>query len=280
MTPLYFGDSASPLFGALTPPHAGRDRGHGVVICPPIAQEHVRSHWALRQVAAALGRAGFAALRFDWFGVGDSAGRVEEASVARWVEDVRRAAEELRDTAGVRKVSLCGLRLGATLAALAAPRVKPRALIAWEPITRGDVYLRDLRALHAGVLTDERRFWHRWPEHVRQAAGRVVPALVDPPPSRSDELVGFSFPAALAAEIGALQPPLWRDATAARIVVVGPGGDRATGDIAGSVEPAGRTVEVHGCDVRGRWDDPTQIEELLPPGDAPRVIAEALEAAS
>ena len=81
MTPFFFGDSAAPLLGVLHEPPPAIAKSHGVLLCPPIAQEHIRTHWALRQIAVSLAKAGYHCLRFDWFGVGDSAGELRQATV-------------------------------------------------------------------------------------------------------------------------------------------------------------------------------------------------------
>lgn len=278
MTPLFFGDSASPLFGALTEPPAGAELGHGVLLCPPIGQEHVRSHWALRQVATALGRAGFHVLRFDWFGVGDSAGDLTTATLERWTSDVRSAAQELRDATGLRKISIVGLRLGAGLAALAAPRIKPSVMVLWDPVFDGGRYLSELRELQAGLLSDERRFWFAWPAAVRAALGFAVPGVAQERRSEPAELVGFRFSSALLDEIATLDEKVVGKLPRVRAVVVDSSGEPGSADLARALETSGHEVERRVTDARGRWRDPRQIEELLLPGDAVRAITDALVA--
>ncbi len=280
MTPLFFGDPAAPLFGALNEPPAGAERGHGVLICPPIAQEHVRTHWALRQLASALARAGFHVLRFDWFGVGDSAGVGGEGGVARWVEDARDAAQELRDASGLRKISVVGLRLGATLAALAGRKLKPQSLVLWDPILDGARYLRELAALHEGVLADEKRFFYKWPKAVRARLGHLSPALAQRREGRADELVGFPFGDALRRDLGAIAPEALCDLPGVRVVVVESDPDPARDPFVERLRERGARPERRPTNVRGLWGSPDDIEELFLPADALRVVTEALEAKS
>src|SRR6185503_11019550 len=54
-----------------------------------------------------------------WAGTGDSAGESGGGRVSTWVEDVALAAQELKDSAEVERVSVVGMRLGAALAARA-----------------------------------------------------------------------------------------------------------------------------------------------------------------
>ncbi len=278
MTPLFFGDSASPLFGALTEPPAGAERGHGVLLCPPIGQEHVRSHWALRQVATALGRAGFHVLRFDWFGVGDSAGDLEAASLERWTQDAKSAAQELKDATGLRKLSVVGLRMGAALAALAAPKIKPNVMVFWDPVVDGGRYVQQLRALQAGLVADEKRYWFAWPQAVRSALGFAMPELTQERKSAPGELVGFQFSTSLLEEIASIDETLLGKLPRVRAVVLDSSGEPGSADLARALEASGHEVERRVTDARGRWNDPSQIEELLLPGDAIRAITDALVA--
>ena len=82
--------------------------------------EGLRAQRAIKQLASMLAKGGLHVLRFDYFGTGDSAGGCGEGSVAQWLSDIFTAAEELSDTAGVKEISLAGLRFGGTLATMAA----------------------------------------------------------------------------------------------------------------------------------------------------------------
>ena len=75
--PLWFGPDDRPLFGWLHAPAARQVRG-GVVLSPPLGFEAVNARHAYRYLAEALSEAGFAALRFDYDGTGDSAGRQDD----------------------------------------------------------------------------------------------------------------------------------------------------------------------------------------------------------
>jgi pimeloyl-ACP methyl ester carboxylesterase len=107
----------------------------------------VRAHRALRQLAARLAKEGTAVLRFDYTGAGDSAGDNEAGDVETWLGDVGAAVDEARRGAGVSRVTLLGLRFGATLAALAAAaRDDVERLVLWEPVEQGASYLEAGRA--------------------------------------------------------------------------------------------------------------------------------------
>src|SRR6478735_2507229 len=96
----FFGTSERRLFGAYHVP-AGRFRAHGVVLCPPGPQEYMRSHMALRKLAALLAREGLPVLRFDYYATGDSGGESREGSLAEWQHNIVTATDNLRACSGV-----------------------------------------------------------------------------------------------------------------------------------------------------------------------------------
>jgi pimeloyl-ACP methyl ester carboxylesterase len=105
----------------------------------------------MRQLAVRLAAAGFHTLRFDFFGTGDSAGEMIDADLGGWETDTELAMEELCDIVGTTRVTLIGLRLGATVAATVAAR-RPGAvdaLVLWDPVMSGPDYLRHLESLDA-----------------------------------------------------------------------------------------------------------------------------------
>jgi pimeloyl-ACP methyl ester carboxylesterase len=147
-TELWFGPTERPLFGWLHAPAAGARAG--VVLCPPLGRDYLQAHYALRRLAERLEARGFAVLRFDYDGTGDSAGaRDDPGRVEAWLESVAVAAQVLR-TSGVRRIAMCGMRLGATLAGVAALRDgSVDRLVLWDPYPSGKAFLSEQRALAA-----------------------------------------------------------------------------------------------------------------------------------
>ncbi len=188
LQPCFFGPDDS-LFGCHHAPE-GEDRHHGVVVCPPFGHEALQFHRALAQLAGHLARAGCPVLRFDPYGCGDSAGDGTEGRLARWVEDIASAIEALRARApGLRRVSLVGLRLGATLALrCAAERTDVDGLALWDPILDGRAYLEQLDRLHAGVL----------------ARAHVLPTAAESSGAR-DQRLGFPLSAEFVADLLSLR---------------------------------------------------------------------------
>jgi len=147
MESLFFGPSSSPLYGVYHAPNASVFAEKAVVLCYPGGHEYMRIHRAYRQLANSLNRLGYHVLRFDYFGVGDSAGEHDVHSMERWSEDLGLAIEELCSLSGVKRVDLIGLRLGALLAAQEASKNKyVKRLVMWEPMLSGQVFIDEMIA--------------------------------------------------------------------------------------------------------------------------------------
>ena len=138
MNTFFFGRTDRSLFGAYHPPQGRHARKAGVVLCYPMGQEYMRSHRAFRQMANLLSRKGYHVLRFDWYGTGDSMGESSEFSMEACFEDLDAAILELRENAGIDRVSIVGLRLGATVASLAVGRrADVDRVVLWDPVVSG-----------------------------------------------------------------------------------------------------------------------------------------------
>ncbi len=121
---------------------------HGVVLCYPFGYDALCTYRGMRRLAERLAARGIAVLRFDYPGTGDSAGDPSEPGRWRaWIDSITKAVALLRQSTGVERVSLCGLRLGGTLAALAAQQLGDvDGLVLLSPVLSGKNYQRELRA--------------------------------------------------------------------------------------------------------------------------------------
>ncbi len=142
-TGFFFDSDGARLYGYLHAAHAPL-KPMGVVLVHPFMEERQDSHAVLRDLAERLSERGFAAMRFDLYGCGDSEGEWEGGTLERWVGDVTSAARVLRDEARVDDVALVGLRFGATLAALAAGPARASRLAMVQPVVRGETYASEL----------------------------------------------------------------------------------------------------------------------------------------
>ncbi len=198
MEPFFFGDPGRRLFGAYHPPaHDARDTG--VLICPPVGQEAIRSHRALLKLAEQLAQAGFPSLRFDYSGCGDSQGDLDAVSWDQWRHDTIGAGRELIGGTGASSIVLCGVRLGASLACAAAAELKAAAVVLWDPVISGAAYLEQLHAQHQ--------------EWLRGSFARNAAHL------GADEILGFSWPPTLAEQVSAVDLQL-HAAPAPRVLVL------------------------------------------------------------
>jgi alpha/beta superfamily hydrolase len=122
--------------------------GMVAVVCPPIGSEYTRSHRSLRHLADRLARAGIPALRFDYHGTGDSPGTdLDPGRVQAWLANIQEACALAKARSGCTRVCLVGVRLGATLAAIASAAVAPDLLVLWNAPVKGRPYVRELQAI-------------------------------------------------------------------------------------------------------------------------------------
>jgi pimeloyl-ACP methyl ester carboxylesterase len=151
--PFYFSAPEADLFAVYHEPRSGAARQSAVLLCYPLGHEYLNAHRAYRQIATLLSEAGFPVLRFDYLGSGDSGGSSEQASLDLWMRNVTQAVAELQAKSGASRLCFVGVRLGATLALLAAAHgAAVESLVVWDPIVNGNAYLHELAGFHKRVL--------------------------------------------------------------------------------------------------------------------------------
>lgn len=153
-TPMFFENGSYRLFGILHEPTAAPS-GWGWVLCHPFAEEKLWAQRVYVSFARMLAARGAWVLRFDAMGNGDSEGQFSESSVETMLSDISCAIGLLEQSGGASlRVGLLGLRLGATMAALAAeqhPNVGK--LVLWEPIVDGGKYMQELLRVNLTTQT-------------------------------------------------------------------------------------------------------------------------------
>lgn len=178
-TPFYFAVEGSRLFAILHMPQSKEVR-RAVLICHALAEEKLWSHRVLVSAARAMASAGYAVLRFDYRGEGDSDLEFEETRLTTRIEDTVRAARVLLDkVATVDAVTLLGHRIGAWVAASAATSLGKltESLILWDPIVDGRSYvLQLLRSNLAAQMAARGKVAHTRDQLIRSLlAGHAVP---------------------------------------------------------------------------------------------------------
>lgn len=148
-----------------------------ILICSPIAQEHIRTYKVIRNIAKSLSIKGYHVLRFDYAGIGDSSGEFADMSIDNWLDNISQACNELVDISGVKKINILGVRLGGTLAVLSGTSLPVEKIVMWDPVVTGSEYLSNLKRMHGEMLTDTMRY--------------SVPRK--PEESYSRELLGYIF---------------------------------------------------------------------------------------
>jgi exosortase A-associated hydrolase 2 len=143
-TPFFFPSGEQTLFGVLHQPVTESSRS-GFVFCHPFGEEKLWAHRVYVAFARALAADGHPVLRFDYMGNGDSGGTFSQSSLRTAIADVRAATEEILRRTGPRPLSLLGLRLGGTVASLAAEELSDLdRLVLWAPVVDGARYMQEL----------------------------------------------------------------------------------------------------------------------------------------
>ena len=256
MHPFFFGTSGRRLFGAYHAPE-GRGRGPAVVLCQPFGHEYLRGHRAFRNLAIAIAERGHHVIRFDYFGTGDSAGSSDEHTVEQSLADIAAAIEEIKDISEATEVTLVGLRLGATLAMLAAStRRDVDRVILWDPIIAGDTHLDGLVLLQ-----------HEWLE---DRMGKQAASVAD------DELIGFPMTEAMREQLSATRiapPPKLR---ARRVELFVSSDDPEYRSLCASLEAERTPVGYHVQPGAGEWNRGDMVHQILLPHAMVRAIASAV----
>jgi pimeloyl-ACP methyl ester carboxylesterase len=135
-------------FGWLHGTVPSRSVSRGVVLCKPPGHEAQWLHRTYFVLAQQLAAQGVPTLRFDYLGSGDSDDRASEgAAFDLWLEGISSAVRYMHEIAGIEQVDLCGVRMGATLAALAAQSLEVDRLLLVAPVISGRAYMREVRIL-------------------------------------------------------------------------------------------------------------------------------------
>jgi dienelactone hydrolase len=146
MQPVNFNGHFGWLYQPL--PIAGVHRRSGIVLCAPLGHEALWLHQTIRSLSDRLAAQGFAVLRFDYAGTGDSIDIGGLVDPRRWVDEAVEAVSFLRRASGVERIALVGLRFGATVAAQAARAASADTVALIAPVVAGQQFVHEMIALH------------------------------------------------------------------------------------------------------------------------------------
>ena len=198
--PVVFGPAEAQLAGWFHPPASpdGRVRDVLVVMVYPLGYEAISTHRHYRVLAQRLAGSGFAVLRYDHHGTGDSSGGDEDPGrLKAWTEGVATAIDYGRQCSGASRVSLFGIRFGGTLAlAAGAASGSVDSLVAWAPFASGSMWLREVRAFRSVRVGRSQLADESSADHGEEAIGYRISAETVRALEAFDPLAGGTAPAA------------------------------------------------------------------------------------
>lgn len=144
-TPLFFPNGDYRLFGMLHRPEQEPPK-RAFVFCHPFAEEKLWTHRVYVSFARELASRGYAVLRFDHYGHGDSEGHFHEATISHYRSDIHAAITYLKtQNPDLVSIGLLGHRFGATLASeVTDSRDDIRQLVLWDPVMDGASYMQEV----------------------------------------------------------------------------------------------------------------------------------------
>jgi len=263
MVSFRFGPFDHRLFAAFHAAQAEAVPSMGVLLCNPFGQEAARIHRFYRVLGDRLARKGIAALRFDYFGTGESDGDDTDGNLQVWLHDLQLAMDELQARSACRRVAVVGARLGASLALQAFAHKRLQQLVLWEPILDGPGYLKQLARDHVeGISSDYR---HRPPPAGHQPHGEVL---------------GFGMSQELIQQIAALHSRPAGGSPAREVTVLARPGDQASDHFVNEARSLGWPVQLELLDIPFDWTSEEAMNTALVPPAAMQAISGMLERAA
>ncbi len=154
--PAFFESDGERLFSVHYRPRSN-SLARGVVIAHSIGHEYTRGYSNLQHLAKELCGAGFDVMRFDYAGTGNSSGDCGTLSSQSMMQNLVDAIERLCHLSGVDRLSIVGLRFGATVAAnVSSERIE--RLILWDPVVCGERFLQLAEEFHRSQMCGLARF--------------------------------------------------------------------------------------------------------------------------
>jgi dipeptidyl aminopeptidase/acylaminoacyl peptidase len=143
-TPVTFLSDNYQLVGILHAPEIAPDKMPAVLFLHGFTGTKVEPHRIFVKAARALMKRGFAVLRFDFRGCGDSGGECEDVTVSGEIADARKALEFLRSQPRVDadRIAIVGLSMGGAIAChVVAREPNVKSLVLWAPVADGPAIL-------------------------------------------------------------------------------------------------------------------------------------------
>lgn len=255
IAPFFLESPRGPLFCIYLSPKNTPVKG-SLLYVHPFGEEMHKSRRMAALQARALAAQGYAVLQIDLTGCGDSAGDFADASWSAWRDDARLAHTWLHAKTA-QAITLWGLRSGALLAADLAQTLNVQALLLWQPVTDGSLFLNQfLRIkLASEMLSDG------------QSKSGTKDLLAQMESGQGVEVGGNMLGPAMARELGGLKlaamtpacPVSWLEIGAANGEHLNPAGQR----VADAWRAAGTVVQTRTVIGEPFWVT-QEITECLP----------------
>jgi pimeloyl-ACP methyl ester carboxylesterase len=144
MFPQFIDSNGRRLFSVYHEPEVMDHGDIGVVFCYPYGQEYIRCHKLYVNMANKLASRGFHALRFDYYGTGDSEGDFSSVTMEECLDDLKLVIRQFKESCALSRVVLFGVRVGGTIAILHSQNANVDALVLWNPVLDGCSYLKNI----------------------------------------------------------------------------------------------------------------------------------------
>jgi pimeloyl-ACP methyl ester carboxylesterase len=221
------------------------------LFCNPFLEEKNFSQSVYVTWARRIADEGGLAVRFDYEGDGDSEGTGETVGLRDWVDDAVAVAEFIRTQFRPEYIYLFGLRLGGSVACLAAQQVACAGLLLWDPVIKGEPYFQDCLKINltTQLATYKRVTVGRKQLLERFAAGETV------------NIGGHEVSPKMAQEIGNLDiSPLLEVSHTVVDVIQFQNSDNSGFAFSSSHSRGGSPVQIHLLPVTPFWREPREYD--------------------
>jgi pimeloyl-ACP methyl ester carboxylesterase len=96
-------------------------------------------------MANKLAKRGYHALRFDYYGTGDSPGDCTALTLKESLDNIEMIIARFKESCDISRIVLFGVRIGASLALMYSQHHSIDALVLWDPVLDGRAYLKDIQ---------------------------------------------------------------------------------------------------------------------------------------
>lgn len=245
MKVFFLGEWPRRLYVALHQP--ARPARAGLVFCPPLWMEMESTYKHFARWAKKLAENGFAVLRYQPYGSGDSDGSMCSLTLESALADALAATRCLRESTGVEKLGILGLRFGASVAVHSASATLPDFLVLWSPIANLRQYSRELLRMRLN-----KELIHQQYDQVKVTTGGMIKELEA---GSCVDIMGYDLSSGLYRQMSA--HPAWPESPPApQVLWLGLAYEQRNADpVLKTWEERGCRIEAHFLREAAFWED-------------------------